>query len=381
MLDTWFSSWLWPFSTMGWPEQTPTLRRFYPTDTLVTAADIIFFWVARMVMAGYEFMGECPFGDVYLNSIVRDDKGRKMSKSLGNSPDPMDVIDKYGADALRFTIVSLAPLGQDVRYGVEKTEFGRNFANKIWNAARFALMNLGGDAVAPVGGSRRRRPARPTGSAGSCRACRRSSKRPDGLVDLSLQRCGDDALSLHLGRLLRLVSGARQVDFLRRGRGGEGPRAPHSGDGARPDDAPAAPVHAVHHRGDLAGAADAATGRVDHDRSVSDRASAWRDAEAEAIGSQLIETVTAIRNIRSELGIARHAGDRARRDRRASRQRRRAGRVHQGAGARRVCRAARGPTAACQRTVRRRRRPGRAVRSACAASSTRPRCASDSSAT
>jgi valyl-tRNA synthetase len=142
VLDTWFSSWLWPFSTMGWPEQTPTLARFYPTDTLVTAADIIFFWVARMVMAGYEFIGECPFQDVYLNSIVRDGQGRKMSKSLGNSPDPIDVIDQYGADAMRFTIVSIAPVGQDVRYDVQKTEFGRNFANKIWNVARFALMQL-----------------------------------------------------------------------------------------------------------------------------------------------------------------------------------------------------------------------------------------------
>ncbi len=144
VLDTWFSSWLWPFSTMGWPEKTPTLERFYPTDMLATGADIIFFWVARMVMAGYEFMGECPFSDVYLNSIVRDGKGRKMSKSLGNSPNPIDVMDEYGADALRFTIVSLAPTGQDVRFEREKTEFGRNFANKIWNATRFALMNLEG---------------------------------------------------------------------------------------------------------------------------------------------------------------------------------------------------------------------------------------------
>ncbi len=143
VLDTWFSSWLWPFSTMGWPENTPALRRFYPTDTLVTAADIIFFWVARMVMAGYEFMGDCPFQDVCFNSIVRDEQGRKMSKSLGNSPDPLKVIDAYGADALRFTIVSLAPLGQDVRFGEEKTELGRNFANKIWNATRFAMMHLG----------------------------------------------------------------------------------------------------------------------------------------------------------------------------------------------------------------------------------------------
>ncbi len=148
VLDTWFSSWLWPFSTMGWPDETPTLDKFYPTDLLVTAADIIFFWVARMVMAGYEFMGECPFGDVYLNSIVRDGKGRKMSKSLGNSPDPIAVMDEFGADALRFTIVSLAPIGQDVRFDRDKTEFGRNFANKIWNATRFALMNLEGADLA-----------------------------------------------------------------------------------------------------------------------------------------------------------------------------------------------------------------------------------------
>jgi len=142
VLDTWFSSWLWPFSTMGWPEETPTLRRFYPTDTLITAADIIFFWVARMVMAGYEFMGERPFSEVCFNSIVRDLQGRKMSKSLGNSPDPLDVIANYGADALRFTIVALAPPGEDVRYAVEKTDLGRHFANKIWNAARFVMMNL-----------------------------------------------------------------------------------------------------------------------------------------------------------------------------------------------------------------------------------------------
>jgi len=150
VLDTWFSSWLWPFSTMGWPEQTPTLRRFYPTDTLITAADIIFFWVARMVMAGYAFMGERPFSEVCFNSIVRDLQGRKMSKSLGNSPDPLDVIANYGADALRFTIVSLAPPGEDVRYAVEKTDLGRHFANKIWNAARFVLMNVGTDPVAPL---------------------------------------------------------------------------------------------------------------------------------------------------------------------------------------------------------------------------------------
>lgn len=142
VLDTWFSSWLWPFSIMGWPENTQTLKKFYPTDTLVTGPDIIFFWVARMVMAGYHFVGECPFSDVYFTSIVRDMKGRKMSKSLGNSPDPLDIIEKYGADALRYTVVSLAPVGQDIRFSENKVEIGRNFANKLWNASRFVLMNL-----------------------------------------------------------------------------------------------------------------------------------------------------------------------------------------------------------------------------------------------
>ncbi|MBL8027839.1 MAG: valine--tRNA ligase [Fibrobacteres bacterium] len=144
VLDTWFSSWLWPFSTLGWPQNTELLKKFYPTDALVTAADIIFFWVARMVFAGQEFMGQLPFKDVYFNSVVRDPQGRKMSKSLGNSPDPIDVMDKYGADALRYTIVHLAPTGQDVLFGEEKCELGRNFANKLWNTARFIFMNTEG---------------------------------------------------------------------------------------------------------------------------------------------------------------------------------------------------------------------------------------------
>ena len=142
VLDTWFSSWLWPFSTMGWPQNTPELRYFYPTNALVTAPDIIFLWVARMVMAGCEFMGECPFRDVYFTSLVRDLQGSKMSKSLGNSPDPTQVMKQFGADALRFTMTMLSPQGQDVYYSNEKVELGRNFCNKIWNAARFVLSNL-----------------------------------------------------------------------------------------------------------------------------------------------------------------------------------------------------------------------------------------------
>ena len=137
VLDTWFSSWLWPFATMGWPEQTPTLKVFYPTTDLVTGPDIIFFWVARMIMAGYEFMGDLPFHNVYFTGIIRDKQGRKMSKSLGNSPDPLDLIGKYGADALRFGTMRSAPLGQDILFDEQNVELGRNFCNKLWNACRF----------------------------------------------------------------------------------------------------------------------------------------------------------------------------------------------------------------------------------------------------
>ncbi len=142
VLDTWFSSWLWPFSTLGWPDETDDLRYFYPTDTLVTGPDILGFWVARMIMAGLEFLGEVPFRDVYLHGIVRDEQGRKMSKSLGNSPDPIEVIDRFGADALRFSIILITATGQDAYYSDEKVEMGRNFANKLWNAARLVLTNL-----------------------------------------------------------------------------------------------------------------------------------------------------------------------------------------------------------------------------------------------
>jgi valyl-tRNA synthetase len=152
VLDTWFSSWLWPFATMGWPEQTATLKKFYPTADLVTGPDIIFFWVARMIMAGYEFMGELPFKNVYFTGIIRDKQGRKMSKSLGNSPDPLDLIGKYGADALRFGTMRSAPLGQDILFDEQNVELGRNFCNKLWNACRFRQM-VGSAAVPAASGS------------------------------------------------------------------------------------------------------------------------------------------------------------------------------------------------------------------------------------
>src|SRR5258706_15378234 len=147
VLDTWFSSWLWPFATMGWPEKTETLKKFYPTTDLVTGPDIIFFWVARMIMAGYEFMGELPFHNVYFTGIIRDKLGRKMSKTLGNSPDPLELIAKYGADALRFGTMRSAPLGQDVLFDEKDVELGRNFANKLWNACRFRQMQGGGGSA------------------------------------------------------------------------------------------------------------------------------------------------------------------------------------------------------------------------------------------
>lgn len=141
VLDTWFSSGLWPFSTLGWPEQTPELKRYYPGDVLVTGFDIIFFWVARMMMLGIHFMGDVPFRTVYIHALVRDEHGQKMSKSKGNVIDPLELIDKYGSDALRFTLAALAAQGRDIKMSENRVEGYRNFATKLWNATRYALMN------------------------------------------------------------------------------------------------------------------------------------------------------------------------------------------------------------------------------------------------
>ena len=143
VLDTWFSSWLWPFATLGWPQNTNDFKRFYPTQDLATGPDIIFFWVARMIMAGYYFTDKKPFSNVYFNGLIRDTDGRKMSKSLGNSPDPVELVDKYGADALRVGLLVIAPQGLDILFSEDKIEHGRNFMNKLWNSARFILMNIG----------------------------------------------------------------------------------------------------------------------------------------------------------------------------------------------------------------------------------------------
>jgi valyl-tRNA synthetase len=144
VLDTWFSSQLWPFTTLGWPEKTSDLEAFYPTSVLVTAFDIIFFWVARMIMAGYHFMGEKPFNHVYITRLIRDKNGRKMSKSLGNGIDPLDVIEEHGTDAMRFTLAILAAQNHDIKLDVRFFETYKKFANKIWNASRFVLLNMEG---------------------------------------------------------------------------------------------------------------------------------------------------------------------------------------------------------------------------------------------
>ncbi len=154
VFDTWFSSNLWPFSTLGWPDADDAFyQKFYPTSVLVTGYDILFFWVARMEMAGYQFTGQAPFKDVFLHGLVLDEKGQKMSKSKGNGIDPLDVIDQYGADALRFAMTYASTGGQDIRWDQRRVEMGRNFNNKLWNATRFAFMNLGADNSAPIDAS------------------------------------------------------------------------------------------------------------------------------------------------------------------------------------------------------------------------------------
>ena len=150
VLDTWFSSWLWPFSTLGWPQETEDLKNFYPTTALVTAYDIIFFWVSRMIMAGLEFTGKAPFHDIYIHGLVRDKQGRKMSKSLGNGMDPLELIDIYGADALKFTLGFMCAQGQDVLIDKDSFKLGSRFCNKVWNASRYLLGNLEGRNLVPV---------------------------------------------------------------------------------------------------------------------------------------------------------------------------------------------------------------------------------------
>ena len=178
VLDTWFSSALWPFSTLGWPDQTKELARYYPTDALVTGFDIIFFWVARMMMMGLQFMEEVPFRTVYIHALVRDERGAKMSKSKGNVIDPLELIDEYGADALRFTLAAMAAQGRDIKLSTQRVEGYRNFATKLWNACRFAEIN---DCVTRGGLRPDSRPRRRSTAGSRTRSRRRNARSPQAI--------------------------------------------------------------------------------------------------------------------------------------------------------------------------------------------------------
>ena len=249
VLDTWFSSGLWPFSTLGWPDDTPDLRRYYPTSVLVTGYDILFFWVARMMMFGlYAMDGEPPFDTIALHGMVRDEHGKKMSKSAGNTVDPLEWMDRFGTDAVRFALARGANPGTDMPLGEDAVAAARNFITKLWNATRFALsQRRDGRAAAARGGrAHRRRPLDPRAPARGRRAGRRAAR---GLPVRQGQR---GALPLHVGRVLRLVRRAGQAAAARREHG-----AGHPGRArARPGRAAqaAAPGQPVHHRDAVDGA-------------------------------------------------------------------------------------------------------------------------------
>ncbi len=207
VLDTWFSSALWPFSTLGWPERTPELARFYPNDVLVTAYDIIFFWVARMMMMGLKFMGEVPFREVYIHGLIRDEHGQKMSKSKGNVIDPLELIEKYGADALRFTLLASVAQGSDIKLSEGRVQGYRNFGTKLWNAARFCELNRCDlDPAFDPGAAREIVNRWAIG-----KLVHAAAPRPRQHRRLSVQRRGERALSFHLERVLRLVPGAGEA--------------------------------------------------------------------------------------------------------------------------------------------------------------------------
>ena len=258
IFDTWFSSGLWPFSTLGWPDATDDLARYYPGTVMETAYDIIFFWVARMMMLGIELTGEVPFETVYLSGLIRDPYGQKLSKTKGNTVDPLDTIDVQGADALRFALIHGAAPGGDQRFGPAKVENARNFANKLWNATRFVLGSrpdsIADGRRAPAAGPGRTSARRPLGPVP--RGCHDRGRRPsDGRAQLRRGHAGP--VRRDLERVLRLGPGDRQGPPGRcrpvagRARGDlVGPRR-----GARHVPAAAPPGDAVHHRGAVAGAA------------------------------------------------------------------------------------------------------------------------------
>ena len=251
VLDTWFSSGLWPMSTLGWPDDTPELRRYYPTSLLLTGFDIIFFWVARMMMFGLELTDKVPFKDVYITPLVRDELGKKMTKSKGNVVDPLDLMEQYGADAVRFTLAQLAAQGRDVILSHDRFAASRAFANKIWNAARFVMMNLDG-APAPIAKVEIAQ-AWDWPSDGFCARLDDTIWRSQSRNRrLRIQHRGDEAVPVHLARVLRLVHRAVQGAAQGRRRAASG-GAMGAGQRFRQDAAIAASIHAIRDRGNLAG--------------------------------------------------------------------------------------------------------------------------------
>ncbi len=237
VLDTWFSSALWPFATLGWPEQTHDLKRHYPNDVLISGFDIIFFWDARMAMQGFEFMGERPWKTLYLHGLVRDAKGQKMSKSKGNTVDPLGIVDKYGADALRFTLAAMESQGRDIKLDEKRVEGYRNFATKLWNAARFLQMNGVGASQSIAAPSAEL----PVNRWIIGEVVDTLAKLDHAVRRAALRRDGGHHLPLHVGHLLRLVRRAGE-GCLRRG------DQARRRLGVRPDPRHASPVHALRHR-------------------------------------------------------------------------------------------------------------------------------------
>ena len=300
VLDTWFSSGLWPFSTLGWPEQTPELARFYPTTVLVTGFDIIFFWVARMMMLGLHFMGEVPFKDVFIHGLVRDERGTKMSKTKGNVIDPLQLIDDYGADALRFALLATTAQGRDIKFGPARVEGYRNFVTKLWNAARFVQMN---EARA----RRRLRPAQPAAQPLNRWIVGETAKTAAAVTAaLEAYRFNDAALGLYhfiwdtfcdwyveLAKPLLTGEDAAAA--------GRDPRHRRLGAGAGP--APAAPDRALRHRGAVAAAVRPPGRHADRRRLAASSAASWSTPQAEAELGWLVRTIGAIRAARSELNV------------------------------------------------------------------------------
>ena len=304
VLDTWFSSALWPFSTLGWPDETPELKRFYPTSALVTGFDIIFFWVARMMMMGLHFMREVPFHDVYIHALVRDASGAKMSKSKGNVIDPLELIDEYGADALRFTLAAMAAQGRDIKLSAQRVEGYRNFATKLWNAARFAEIN--GCARDPDFDPRH---AKETLNRWIAHETAKAGREVTAAIEAyKFNDAAGGALPLRLERLLRLVSRTDQAGADRARRRRQDRDARRRRLGARRNLQAAAPVHAVRHRGTVARHREQGAKR-EHMLALE----AWPqhdgldDAEAEAEIGWVIDLITAIRSVRVEMNIP--AGD------------------------------------------------------------------------